>query len=486
MRWPRPGALRTATRAVDSAFSRRPSSAAGGGPGPGRAATRGEARAGVHRTQTYTLAFAAAAMALIAASAVVTYLGVRDSFERDFTRRLADLAELTASQVGPDDLEDVRLGGPESTGWLSLQVQFESLRSSTNLLDVSVVDNDRRVLFDVREPDERRGLASRMDTVASALLDTALAGRAMVSPPYLVAGRETRAAMAPVREGAATVAVLVAEAQPAWEGELARLRQRLALVALLGMLAAAALAAVLVRAIGSQLALEQRLSRSENLAAMGRLTATLAHEIKNPLAIIRGSAKRLGKLAPDAQRMADSVVEEVDRLTGTVGRYLQFARGGGPSGSHGDAALALRQTLDLLEGEFQARRAVLVREVAEDGAWVRLDADSLKQAWLNLVLNALEAVAEGGTVRVRAEVVAGRFEAVVEDDGPGFPPEVLRRLGEPFRTTKAQGSGLGLFLCRRLAEGAGGALAAANRRGGGASVRLTLPLAATAAGANGR
>ena len=440
----------------------------------------------MHRTQKYTLAFAAAAMSLIAGSAVVTYLGVRDSFEREFVRRLSDIAGLAASQVSPADLEEARRDGPESTGWLALLVQFESLRASTDLLGVSVVGPDRRVVFDVREPEVRLGEVSRMDSVATAALGEALAGREAVSRPYLAEGRTTRAAIAPVLDGTTPVAALVAEAQPAWRAELTRLWQRLALVALLGMLAVAALAALLVRAIGSQLTLEQRLSRSENLAAMGRLTATLAHEIKNPLAIIRGSAKRLGKLEPEAQRMSDSVVEEVDRLTTTVGRYLQFARSDGPSGCSGDAAQSLLQTLDLLEGEFGSRRVALVRDVGAGPAVVRLDSESLKQVWLNGLLNALEAVPEGGRVEVHAAVARGGFEVVIRDDGPGFPAEVLARVGEPFQTTKAKGSGLGLFLTRRLVEGAGGRLAAANRAAGGAELRITLPLGPSPADADGR
>lgn len=425
-------------------------------------------------------------MALIVVSAIVTYLGVRDSFERDFARRLSDLAELAASQVGPDDIEDVRRGGPESTGWLSLQVQLESLRSSTNLFDVSVVDTSRLVLFDVRHADDAFGAHSRIDSVAGALLDSAFAGRAVFSSSYRVAGRETHAALAPVFAGEKPVAVLVAEAQPAFSGELVRLRERLTLVALLGLIAIAALTALLVRAIGSQLSLEHRLSRSENLAAMGRLTATLAHEIKNPLAIIRGSARRLGKLEPDAQRMADSVVEEVDRLTRTVARYLQFARGDATTGSLGDATRAMHETLDLLEGEFKARGARLVREVGTEPAWVAMDPESLKQVWLNLVLNALEAVAEGGTVEVHCASRGAELLTTLHDDGPGFPPEVLRRLGEPFQTTKAQGSGLGLFLCRRLVESAGGRLTAADRAPRGASVHVVLPLRAAPATADGR
>jgi signal transduction histidine kinase len=230
-------------------------------------------------------------------------------------------------------------------------------------------------------------------------------------------------------------------------------------------------------ATGRQLALERRLKRAENLAAMGTLSATLAHEIRNPLAIIRGSARRLGKLEPEAERMADSVVEEVDRLGRTVSRYLQFARGQAQEEGQGDLSAALSATLDLLEGKFRERRCTLERDGLHVPARVRLEPDSLKQLSLNLVLNALEALPEGGFVRVVLVVADHHAEVRVEDDGPGIAPEVLRRVGEPFFTTKPQGTGLGLFLARRDVEGAGGKLRVTSKPGEGTTVSVRLPLA---------
>jgi signal transduction histidine kinase len=231
-----------------------------------------------------------------------------------------------------------------------------------------------------------------------------------------------------------------------------------------------------LRANASQWALERRLSRSENLAAMGRMTATLAHEIKNPLAIIRGSARRLGKLEPEAQRMADSVVEEVDRLSGTVNRYLQFARGSSlESGDRGDAATTLAATLDLLQGEFRARGCVLEAEAGPAGAQVALDDASLKQVWLNLLQNALEAVPDGGHVRASCERSKTHVSVVIRDDGPGIPADVLARLGEPFFTTRAQGTGLGLHLSRQLVQGAGGRLSIESAPGAGTTVKVEFP-----------
>ena len=429
----------------------------------------------MHRTQTVILAFALAAALATTLSATLAYQGLSAAFEQEFEVRMAKVTDIAAAEVSPEDAANVRRLGPEGGGFYALQAQLDMLCSVAGFSNFALVDTLRETLYDVRLAE--RGLLkhSRYDSLAHAELGRALAG-AKVSAAFRNQGADVRAAFVPVRAGRHVVAVLVAEARPTWEPELLRLRHRLALVALLSVAAIAVLAGILMRATSRQLALERRLSRAENLAAMGQLTATLAHEIKNPLAIIRGSARRLGKLEPEAERMAESVVEEVDRLVRTVSRYLQFARGQAHEEGQGDATAALVATLDLLEGEFRARRCALVRDGLTVPATVRLEPEALKQVSLNLVLNALEALPEGGIVRVALVVGEREAEITVHDDGPGIPPELLRRVGEPFFTTRPQGTGLGLFLARRAAEGAGGTLRIESRPGEGTRVTLRLPL----------
>lgn len=428
----------------------------------------------MNRAQSTTLAFALLAVALTVGTAFVAYHGMRAAFERDSSQRLRQLAELAASQLSAQDLADARRTGAEGTGLLALQAQLDALCAATGLANASVVDDSARVLYDVRAGLVEPGAASAYDSLAHVALGRARRGALVDLPPFLRDKRQVRAAAAPV--SAVPGAVLVTEAYPAWGPELARLRRDLVLLTAVSVLAVAALAALVMRANASQLALERRLSRSENLAAMGRMTATLAHEIKNPLAIIRGSARRLGRLDTTAQRMADSVVEEVDRLSATVNRYLQFARGGtAGAGARGDAAATLVATLDLLEGEFRARECKLEREGAFASAPVPLDDASLKQVWLNLLQNALEAAPPHGHVRVACDQEPGRVRVRVADDGPGLPAEVLARLGEPFFTTRARGTGLGLYLSRQLVQGAGGDLGVDSRAGAGTVVTVELP-----------
>ncbi len=430
----------------------------------------------MNRAQATTLTFALAAAAATVVTAFVAYRGVRSAFERESANRLEQLAELAASQLSGIDLADARDLGPEGTGLLNVQVQLDALTAATGLANAAVLDDSGRVLYDVHSGLAEPGTPSAYDSLAHDALARARAGRSVSLPALRREGRETRAAAAPVP--AAPGVVIVTEAALGWTTQLARLRRDLALLAAVSVLGVAALAGLVLRANASQWALERRLSRSENLAAMGRMTATLAHEIKNPLAIIRGSAKRLGKLDEPSQRMADSVVEEVDRLSETVNRYLQFARAGSPGGeATGDAAATLAATLDLLAGEFAAKRCVLERPAELASTRVRLDDASLKQVWLNLLQNALEALPERGSVRVTFARTSDRAQVRVADDGPGIPADVLARLGEPFFTTRAQGTGLGLHLSRQLIQGAGGTLELESREGEGTTVRVELPIA---------
>jgi signal transduction histidine kinase len=430
----------------------------------------------MNRAQASTLVFAVLTALVTVATAFVAYRGQRAAFEREFARRLAQLAELAASQVSPADLTDARLLGPDGNGLLALQL--DALCSATGLADVSVIDDSSRVVYAVRAGFASAGAPSPYDSLSHDTIVHARTSRSVAFPPIRRGALEVRAAAARIAD--APGVVLVAEDLPRWGPELARLRRDLSLLAAVSVLAVAALALLVLRANASEVSLERRLSRSQNLAAMGRMTATLAHEIKNPLAIIRGSARRLAKLEPEAKALSDSVIEEVDRLSATVNRYLQFARGAGEGAAadaRGAVAGTLAATLDLLEGELRERRVEVVREPPFDEATVKLDDASLKQVWLNLLQNALEASVEGSRIRVRCAVEGGRARVTIADEGAGIAPEVLARVGEPFFTTRAQGTGLGVHLSRQLVQGAGGTLELSSRQGVGTTLQVVLPLA---------
>jgi len=445
--------------------------------------------ADLQRTRTATILFAVAAVLVTGLLGWVAYHGVRNALAAEFARRLEALARTAASQVSAADIHDTQLLGEDGTGYLSLQVLLEELRSSTGLVSAATLDSAGSTLYDTRGAEHQHEPNPLVRLAPSAITD-ALQGKAVVTDVYEVGGQEFRSGLAPITDAVGSKRVLgalVVDSRLDYLPVLAELRRTVLLATLLSVFGIVVLAVVNIRVVGSAAQLERRLSRAENLAAMGRLTATLAHEIKNPLAIIRGSAERLGKLDPESRRWADSVVEESDRLARTVSRYLQFARGEEATAGEGDAARALGETLDLLEGEFRSRHAILQRpEPAPEALPVALDNESLKQVFLNLMLNALEALGEGGRLVVSVEEEAARVAVRFADDGPGIPPETLRQLGSPFVTTKATGSGLGLFLSRRLVQAAGGTLEiASDTKQGGRGTVCTVRLPRRESGARG-
>ena len=432
----------------------------------------------MQRTLVFITLFALVVVLATAVSTWVTWHGVAGALESEFEQRIGRIATTAAREVGPAELAEARLR-EEGSAYLSLQVQLVTLRASTGVAGASLVDSAGVTVVDARESEFAEGLPSVLDTLAGPALRRALRGETVVSAPYRHQGTLLRAGFSPVRDETGRVLGVVAvELAPAYLPVVSRLGRTLLLIAVVTMLAVLLLAAIVVRGAWSAARLERRLSRAQNLAAMGRLTATLAHEIKNPLAIIRGSAQRLGRLEPEARRMAAFVVEETDRLSRTVTRYLDFARGSDAGGAAetGDAVAALEATLDLLEGELRARGVALDRAGRLETAPVALDNESLKQLYLNLILNAVEAMPRGGHLLVSLAERAGRIEVGIADDGEGIPPGTLKRLGSPFFTTRAAGSGLGLFLARRLAELAGGELRIQSEVGRGTACTVRFPV----------
>lgn len=234
--------------------------------------------------------------------------------------------------------------------------------------------------------------------------------------------------------------------------------------------------------------LEERLQRSDRLAALGTVAAGVAHEIRNPLAGLRGAAQLLEgepDFPPALREYTSVIVKEVDRLGAIVERLLSFATPRGP-------VLRSCNLHEILDGLFFLERAPLdaakvtiQRQYDPQLPEILADPSEIQQLFLNLIHNGVEAMPGGGdlTVRTRYERSAkrcgGRSVAVVEiiDRGSGFDPEVERHLFTPFFTTKERGTGLGLAICLRIVEDHGGAMEATSSPGRGSRFCVWLPLA---------
>ena len=229
-------------------------------------------------------------------------------------------------------------------------------------------------------------------------------------------------------------------------------------------------------------ATQEKLVRAERLAVVGRLAAGLAHEIGNPLTVVIGFLELLGSPGLSEPERADalrSMGRELDRIHHTVRDLLDFSRASAKAGGVGAVAGVLEHVRRLLVPQERLRGVKLEVEPPPAEVEVPLDDTGLTQVLLNLLLNAADAVAGHGTIRVSARVDGARVRLDVDDSGPGVPEELVARIFEPFFSTKpaGTGTGLGLAVCESLVTAAGGEITVSRSTLGGARFSVTLPVA---------
>ncbi len=226
--------------------------------------------------------------------------------------------------------------------------------------------------------------------------------------------------------------------------------------------------------------LQVELRRSERLAALGKLLAGVAHEVRNPLAGIRSSVQLWQRgVGPDPESF-DDLLSEVDRLDGIVGRLLHFSRADAQDLAPGDLNAVVAESARLARGPAEARGVSVVLDLDPALPPVAMAPPALVQVFRNLTTNALHAMPLGGVLRLasRSDPAGRLVEVSVADTGPGLDRDMLAHLFEPFYTTKPSGTGLGLAIAREIALAHRGDLRAANRAdGGGAVFTLILPAA---------
>ena len=228
--------------------------------------------------------------------------------------------------------------------------------------------------------------------------------------------------------------------------------------------------------------LEQRLVQADKLSSIGLLAAGVAHEVNTPLAVISTYAQMLAKqVGDDSQKslILDKIAKQTFRASEIVNSLLNFSRTS--TTSFGDVNLnrVIQETLSLLEHQLQKSGIQVNVDLEAELAPIHANAGKLQQVFLNLFLNARDAMAKGGTLEVRTWTDESSAKIEVADTGPGISPEHLHRIYDPFFTTKAarKGTGLGLSVTYGIIQEHGGSIEVSNRRSGGARFRLDLPLA---------
>ena len=228
----------------------------------------------------------------------------------------------------------------------------------------------------------------------------------------------------------------------------------------------------------AQRELEAQLHLAERLAALGEMVAAVSHEIKNPLGIIRSTAELLGGMpnTDDAQKRLSSVItEESTRLNRIVTEFLDFARPQIPNLAPCDLKDILEKNLLFLGPELERREVSVHHNLNGRSLTLMADHGLLYRAFLNILINAYQAVQEGGLIDVTVREGSENYYVVIEDSGAGISLENMNRIFNPFFTTKEKGSGLGLAIVKKIIDGHRGSIHIESVESKGTKVKISLP-----------
>ena len=233
----------------------------------------------------------------------------------------------------------------------------------------------------------------------------------------------------------------------------------------------------------------ERMFRAEQLATMGQFAAGIAHELRNPLTAIRSTVQYLaGDFAEgtEQKKLADDILHEVDRLNSIVGNLLSLAQ---PAESHPeeiDVSGEIARCLDFIEANAKSQNVRLQTDLEPDLPKLTFDRAELRQVLLNILMNGLQAMPEGGTLSIKARRLAEESRSLsstaekmlieIVDEGLGIPASLHGKVFEPFFTTKPGGTGLGLAICNSIVKRYNGDIWIDEAKGGGTEVKIALPI----------
>lgn len=412
----------------------------------------------------------------------------RDLLHETLDRHLVNVALRVARELPGEVIATFHEGDEGSEAYQVLQDVLERERVNLKMADMYVLDAENRVLLSPTEVVPIGMPSPALEIDRDPILD-AWQGRVTTSQLIQSRGNLLKTAYAPVRDRQGTVvALLAAEADFGFYDTLGLFRNALLLTGAVGLWLVIFMGYLARRLFDAVLEAQEQSEENERLALMGRLAAQVTHEIRNPLSIISSTAEYLGKQLsrPDANRerlneLFQFIIGEIERLNAIINRFLSLAR---PPGIHPVpttlnavcSPLVELSRRDLSEAEIEL--SMQLGDLGEQP--ILADPEALRSVVLNCFLNARDAMEEEPSphrIELAAEKKDDSMGLRIRDTGTGFTPEVLRDACEPLVTTKAKGSGLGLYVARRIMREHGGRLDIENQDGGGAQVTLWLPLA---------
>jgi signal transduction histidine kinase len=364
-------------------------------------------------------------------------------------QRLQAIAVTSTLDVSPYLLESVHEPGAR----FLLEDYLQQIKDNNHLEAVTLFDKEETILVSTSSLLEygAQDPALTLDREAVAL---AASGVPSASYLYSVDGYYLKSGYAPITDDQGEVlAILGVEASAGHFRVLGNFKKTMLIIGGASLFFLMAVGLLFLKLSYSLAQAEIAVLRADALASLGRMAAHMAHEIRNPLSIIRGAVERL-RASPAVQEADRELLgflpEEVDRLDEIVSRYLDFARVEPPKLVAEDLAILVKETVAMAQRELADKGVNVVISSPPHLPPIRLDATRIKQALLNLLLNAVQAMPRGGEIHIGLSQLKKQVRLDLRDTGEGIPQSHLAKIFEPFYTTKEKGSGLGLAMVAKI------------------------------------
>jgi signal transduction histidine kinase len=406
---------------------------------------------------------------------------IENSLEAELEKRLQGLARMGAELVESGEFVQYLSLGQKFSAGLLLAPALAPLREEIEVQQIFLIDRGLRVLASSNEELfslERELVHLRED---SAALAAAWSGTVTASALRVIGAARFKTAFAPVRgPNGQVLCLFVVEANADFFNLLRNFRNGLVLGGIVSFVVLIIFGFFLVSVIGLFLRTQENLRRSERLALMGQMSATVAHEIRNPLSIIKNTAEVLRQKYGDQQspdELFEFIPDEVRRLNRLMNDFLSFARDRELARKPGDLIKTVGRAINLMRNEDHGRGVEWRLHGNREEITAEYDEDALTQVLMNLFLNASQAMNGAGKVEVQIEARAKGRDGIhlrIRDHGPGLP-DSSEKIFEPFFTTKSRGSGLGLPVCKQLIEKHNGRITAESKPNEGTTIHIWLP-----------
>jgi signal transduction histidine kinase len=422
----------------------------------------------MRRITIYSVILAVLVLVVFNVHSWLVLTNTSSALEAELGTRLENLAVILASQL--KDLSKTEVITP---------VLMETI-NSVDLLNIFLIDESLRFIVNIREP-QSAGQPFPFFALDESEIQSAFNGIPAQTHLYTAGSAHLKSAYAPVYDRNGIIrAVLGVEADARFFHALTTYQRTLLFINGLSLLAIIAIVVAGIALNRYAVKLEQNTARTATFALLGEMSASLAHDLRNPLATILAATENIRlRYNLNEDRTFDYIKEQIERMNWIITNYLSIGTSKSGPPEPVDIVKLFDEALTSLSTEIR-KHNITVETILQGLPPITGSPPQLRQLFINLLLNAIQAQPDGGSIRISGEIQqSGRQKSVVvkiTDQGPGIPEKLRRRVFEPFFTTKEKGSGLGLFIARRIVELHNGKIAIAGKSGKGTTIEVKLPV----------